>query len=103
MKFRYHSVEAQVLVGKTITGNNSVVTAANVIKPKDWKQQIVGIINAGVTDGLLTNAPFMIASITVSINTQNPNRFDSNFNEVITGIVRISATTAAVGFNYSNN
>ena len=103
MKFRYHYQEALFLLGKTITGNNSVTNAANMVKPKDWVAQVKDIINAGVTDGLLTNAALMIPSITVTINPNNPGRFDTNYDEVITSVLRISATTAAVGFNYSNN
>jgi phage tail sheath gpL-like len=78
-------------------------TSQNVIKPKDWKQQIIALANDLVNRALVADASFMINSIRVSIDSVNPDRFDTFFEYQRTGIARISSTTACAGFYFGSN
>jgi len=102
IRFGYMLLEAANLVGKTITKDSAVVTAANVIKPRMWKAIVAAYMDDLEARALIADKAFSKASITVTINSSNPNRIDTTFSDKITGVVRISSTTETGGFNFSN-
>lgn len=100
IRFRYKLLEDAYVVGKVLAGDNDSVSSQNVIKPKTWKQILISSLIAGlVSDGLITDADFSAESLTASIDSDNPNRFNTFFRYKKTGVARISATTAESGFN----
>jgi len=99
LRYRYRILEETYLVGKTIAGDKDDVSSVNVIKPKQWKAIILdNLIKQAVSDGLITDAEFSAASLTVAVDGTNPNRFNTSFQYKKTGIARISATTVQSGF-----
>lgn len=88
------------VLGFTIANDNDVVNATNVIKPKQLKALINDLIDQFVLRGLIVDAAFSKASISVTINSTNPNRLDSNWNYKRSGIGRILSTTVYAGFNF---
>lgn len=99
-KFRYHLREQQKLVGKTIAKDTDVVTAPNVMKPKMWAAEVRDLIDGAVRDGILVDGDFSKKSVVVTINANNPDRFDTELDTKSSGVVRISATTNRAGFLY---
>lgn len=102
IRFGYMLLEAANLVGKTLTKDSARVTAANVIKPRMWKAIVANYMDDLEARALIADAAFSKKSITVTINSSNPNRVDTTFSDKITGLVRISSTTETGGFNFSN-
>lgn len=101
LRFSYHLVEQAKLVGKTIASDSAVITVPNVMTPKLWKACVMDWMDSEAGKALITDTEFSKSTITVIINPSNPNRIDTTFSDKITGIVRISATTATTGFNYT--
>jgi len=100
VKFGYYLLEQINVVDHTIAADNDVVTATNVIKPKQWIQIIRKYAADLVKRGLVADVSFMQDSIQVGINGTNPDRLDTFFKYKRTGIARISSTTAEAGFNF---
>lgn len=99
--FKYRLVEQQFLIGKAIVRNDATVRAANVMKPKMWVGIVANYLKDMESLALVASAAEAIATIEVTINASNPNRFDTTWRDSITGIVRISSTSIASGFNYT--
>lgn len=98
IKFQFYVLQAAVILNKQIANDNDNVEATNVVKPKNVVSALVTFANNLVKQGLITDAPFMISTITVVRNTTNPNRFDIAFSYKRSGVVRIVSTTASAGF-----
>lgn len=100
VRYGYYLLEQINVVDHTISDNDDIVTATNVIKPKIWK----GIIDEYADDlakrALIVQASFMQASIVVNIGTSNPDRLETFFRYKRSGVVRIASTTAEAGFNF---
>lgn len=101
LRFQYHLVEKAELVGKTLSKDSDTVLVTNVIKPSMWKGRVAQFIDDMVAKALLTDAEFAKSTISVTINSGNPNRLDTEFSDKITGVIRISATTVTSGFNFT--
>lgn len=103
VRYGYYLLELINVLDHSISNDNDVVTAQNVVKPKQWK----GILNSYADDltvrGLVADADFMKDSITVEISTVNPDRFETFFRYKRTGCVRVASTTAEAGFNFGTN
>lgn len=98
MRFRYRILEEAFLIGKIIAGDSDNVNAPNVIKPKEWKSIIIDLLlKNAVSDALITDVTFSAESLIVTIDANNPNRFNTKFNYKKTGIVRVSATEVQSG------
>jgi len=102
IRFSYYLNEQLHVVGHVIAGNNDIVTADNVVRPKDWKGQLFDLAVQWVANGWITDAAFTQSSIIVSLSSTNQNRIDTTFNVKISGFARITATTATVGFNFGS-
>ena len=98
--FAWKTIVYQSIIDKVICNDDDIVNAANVIRPKDVKSFLVGMINDLVNRGFIANAAFSIASISVSINQTNPDRLDITWQYQRTGNAAIVAMTATAGFNY---
>jgi phage tail sheath gpL-like len=102
IRYGYFLLEEQYVVGKVIANDNDMVSSQNVIKPKQWKQVLKAYFEDLVKRGLIVDAAFSVASLSVTISTVNPNRFETSFDCKRTGVARQSATTANMGFNFGN-
>lgn len=102
-KFGYHLIEQTYLIGKTIANDNDVVTANNVIKPKQWKAQVAEYNNDCVRRAIIVDASFSNSSIVVEISAINPNRIDTTLSYKLSGVVYQSATTVTQGFNFGQS
>lgn len=94
-------VQANV-IDHLIANDKDIVTAAKVVKPKQLKQLLQSYADSSVRRGLIVDAPFMQDSITVNIDSNNPNRMNSFYRYKRSGFARISSTTAEAGFNFGN-
>jgi len=103
VRYGYFLLEQAFVIGKTITNDNQSVNVANVIKPKDWKQQLRSYSDDLASRALSADADFMKNSITVGISSTNPDRFETFFRYKRTGTVRIASTDAEAGFNFGSN
>lgn len=100
VRYGYLLLELIYVVGKAITSDDQTVNVANVIKPKDWNQQLRSYADDLSLRALSADADFMKESILVGISTINPDRFETFFRYKRTGTARISSTDAEAGFNY---
>lgn len=100
VRFGYYLLEQTNVVDHAIAEDNDVVSATNVIKPKQWKQVVDAYALNLAQRALIADAPFMQESIVVGISTVNPDRLETFFRYKRTGIARISSTTAEAGFNF---
>lgn len=103
VRFGYYLLEQLYVVNHVIAKNDDTVTAAQVIKPKDWLGILFTYALNLVRNGLVTDAPFMQKSIQVSLSTTNPDRLETIFSYKRSGFARIAATTATAGFNFGTN
>lgn len=102
IRFSYYLQEQLHVVNHVIAGNNDIVTADNVIRPKDWVGILFTLATQWVSNGWITDATFTQTSIVVALSTTNQNRIDTTFNVKLSGFARITATTATVGFNFGS-
>jgi phage tail sheath gpL-like len=100
VRFGYYLLEQRYVVGHAIAADSDVVSASNVVKPKQWKQIVSQYAVDLGTRALIADVEFMRSNIQVTINTTNPDRLDTNFKYKRTGTARIAATTAEAGFNF---
>jgi phage tail sheath gpL-like len=102
IKFKYHVLEEQKLVGKTLVRDAATVTVPNCVKPKMWKADVSTLIDELERTAFIADAGFSKNGLTASINSTNPKRIDTEFPVQITGTAEISATTVKGGF-YTGN
>lgn len=102
IRYGYYLLEQSYLVGHVIANDEDIVTAQNVIKPKQWKSILIKYFEDLVARGLIVDADFSTESLSVDINATNPNRLDTSFKVKRTGVARISATEAITGFNFGS-
>jgi phage tail sheath gpL-like len=100
VRYGYYLLEIQNVVDHVIANDSDTVTADKVVKPKTWKAVIDQYADDLSQRALIVDAPFMANSITVSIGTTNPDRFETFFRYKRSGFARIASTTAEAGFNF---
>jgi phage tail sheath gpL-like len=100
VRYGYYLLELINVVDHVIANDNDIVTASNVVKPKQWKQIVDGYADDLVARGLVVDATFMKNSIEVSISTINPDRLETFFRYKRSGVARIASTDAEAGFNF---
>ena len=103
VRYGYYLLEQINVMGKTIAGDDDVVTVSNVIKPKQWKGIVFEYAEDLARRALIADSAFMQESIEVDISTTNPERLETFFRYKRTGFARISATDAQAGFNFGTN
>ncbi|HTH58229.1 MAG TPA: hypothetical protein VL728_19420 [Cyclobacteriaceae bacterium] len=99
-RFVLYFLEQIHVVDHVIANDTDVVTAAKVVKPKQWKAVLDSMIDDLVSRGWFVDPDFSKASIKVSISTTNPNRIDTFYRYKRSGVARISSTTVEAGFNF---
>ncbi len=99
VRFGYYLLELINVADRSISNDDDVVTATNVIKPKQWRQVLDKYAESLSQRALIVDAPFMQDSITVEISTTNPDRLETHFSYKRSGFARILSTTAEAGFN----
>lgn len=100
VRYGYYLLEQINVVDHAIANDNDVVTATNVIKPKQWKQIAQKYAEDLAKRALIVDPAFMQNSIEVGISTSNPDRLETFFRYKRSGYVRIASTTAEAGFNF---
>lgn len=103
VRFSYYLLEQTYVVDHMIAANDDTVTAAKVIKPKQWLSILIDLATEFGKRGLIADVPFMQASIQVGLSETNPDRLETFFKYKRSGFARISATTAEAGFNFGTN
>jgi phage tail sheath gpL-like len=103
IRYGYLLKEATNVMDHVIAGDNDVVTASKVVKPKQWIQILQNYAEDLARRALITDVPFMQNSITVEVSSINPDRLETFFRYKRTGTARISSTTAEAGFNFGTN
>ncbi len=98
--YQYNIIVEVNVVDHVIANDNDFVDALKVIKPKQFKQLVVSLVGTLVAKGLLVDAAFTAANLTVTISTSNPDRFEVFFRYKRSGVARIVSTTAQAGFNF---
>jgi phage tail sheath gpL-like len=100
VRYGYYLLEQINVVDHSIANDNDVVSAAKVIKPKQWIQIVSKYSEDLVKRALIVDAQFLTDSLQVSISTTNPDRLETTFRYKRSGYVRIASTTAEAGFNF---
>lgn len=103
VRYAYYLLELIYVLDHSISNDNDVVNATNVIKPKQWKAVISSLADDLALRALIADADFMKDSTTVNISTVNPARFETFFRYKRTEVVRIASTTGEAGFNFGTN
>lgn len=100
VRYAYYLIELINVVDHMIAADVDVVSASNVIKPKQWKAIVGELAVSLALRGLIADVAFMQDSITVGISTVNPDRLETFFRYKRTGVARILSSTAEAGFNF---
>lgn len=100
VRYGYLLLELINVLDHAIANDDDIVTASNVVKPKQWKACLADYAEDMEKRALIVDSDFMVDNTTVVINSSNPNRFDTTFKYKRSGVVRQSATTAEAGFNF---
>lgn len=103
IRFGYLLLEAENVLDHSISNDGDVVSATNVVKPKQWKGILFSFADDLANRALIADAEFMKESIIVNISSVNPDRFETFFRYKRSGVARISSTTAEAGFNFGTN
>jgi len=102
IRFAYYLLEQINVINHAIAADQDIVSAVDVIKPKQWKQLVGKMFDDLANRGLIADVPFSQDSLVVNISTTNPDRFETFYRYKRTGFVRIASTTAEAGFNFGN-
>lgn len=100
VRYAYLLLEQAFVVNKTLIPDGQIVGASNTIKPGQWKAILFDMFDDLADRGLIADAEFSKASLSVQISGSNPDRFETFFRYKRTGIARICSTTAEAGFYY---
>jgi phage tail sheath gpL-like len=100
IRFGYFLLEQTNVVDHAIAKDDDIVSAAKVIKPKQWKSILRNYAIDLASRALIVDANFMKDSTTVNLSTSNPDRLETFFRYKRSGYARISSTTAEAGFNF---
>lgn len=100
VRYGYYLLEQTNVVDHAIAGDDAIVSAANVVKPKQWKGVLFGYAEDLRNRALIVDEAFMQDSITVTVSTTNPDRLETFFRYKRSGFSRISSTIAEAGFNF---
>lgn len=100
VRYGYYLLEQTNVVDHAIAENDDVVSAQNVIKPKQWKQILDKYADDLANRALIVDPEFMQDSIDVDLSEANPDRLETFFRYKRSGFVRIASTTAEAGFNF---
>jgi phage tail sheath gpL-like len=101
--YAYYLKEQLNVMDKVIANDNDIVSAQNVIKPKQWKGIVANLAEDFGKRALIADVAFMQDSIIVQISSTNPDRLETFFRYKRTGTVRIASTDATAGFNFGSN
>jgi phage tail sheath gpL-like len=102
VKFGYYLLQDIYVIDHSISNDDDIVTASNVVKPKTWTAVIDEYADDLSRRALIADAPFMQDSIVVNISGTNPDRLETFFKYKRTGTVRIASTTVQAGFNFGS-
>lgn len=102
IRYTYLLSEEINVVDHAIASDDDVVSASNVIKPKQWKAIVDDLATQLGKRGLIADVPFMQSSIVVELSGVNPDRLETTFSYKRTGAVRVASTTVTSGFNFGN-
>lgn len=102
VRYGYLLLEQTNVVDHAIAADNDVVTAAQTVKPKQWKAIVQQYAVSLGNRALIADVPFMQDSVTVQVSSTNPDRLETFFRYKRTGVARILSTTAQAGFNFGN-
>lgn len=100
VRYSYLLREVINVLDHVIAKDTDTVAVDTFVKPKQWKQEVRALADDLVARALVADVDFMKDSITVTISTSNPDRFETFFRYKRTGVARISATTGEAGFNF---
>lgn len=100
VRYGYYLLEQTNVVDHAIALDSAQVNAEKVVKPKQWKQILYQYAEDLANRALIVDTDFMQSSIQVAVGTNNPDRFETEFNYKRSGFVRVAATTATAGFNF---
>lgn len=103
VRFGYYNLEQINVVDHVIAADGDIVTADNVIKPKQWTQILGGYADDLAKRALITVPQFMKDNLSVALSTSNPDRLQTSFKYKRSGFARISDTVAIAGFNFGSN
>lgn len=100
IRYGYLLREQTHVLGHVIAADNDVVSASQVIKPKQW----VGILKNYASElgerALIADVAFMQGNIQTGLSSTNPDRLETLMRYKRSGTVRIASTTAQAGFNF---
>lgn len=100
VRFAYYLQERIYVIAHAIAGDNDTVSVQKVIKPKQWKGVVKQLFADLANKGLIVDTAFSEGSMTVGIDSTNPDRLNTFFRYKRSGFCRISSTTAEAGFNF---
>lgn len=100
VRYGYYLKELINVVDHQIANDDDEVTATQIVKPKMWKQVLNAYFEDLVRRGLISDAAFSRASLSVSLSTTNPDRLETRFSYKRSSYLRIAATVAEAGFNF---
>lgn len=101
VRYRYLLKEQIFVIGHAIVGDDDIVSATKIIKPKQWIRQIGKLADELVADGLIVNSQFTKDGIVVEKGAGNPDRLDSSYPYKRRSFARISSTTVEAGFSFN--
>ena len=100
VKYGYALLENQYVMDHAIAGDDAIVEASKVIKPKIWKSILYSYAEDLEKRAIITDTEFMQDSIVVNLSATNPDRLETFFRYKKTGYAVISSTTVESGSNF---
>ncbi len=101
IRYMYYILEQDYVVDHSIAESAQAIRVDNVIKPKQWIQQITGLADQLAEQNIIVDIDFMKDSIQVATSTTNPDRLETYFKYKRSSYARISATTAEANFAFN--
>ena len=101
VRYAYFILEQLFVVDKAIAESDQAIRVDNVIKPKQWIQQLSGMADDLAEKNIIVDVDFMKQSIEVETSSTNPDRLNTFFRYKRSSFTRISSTTAEANFAFN--
>jgi len=100
IRYGYLLLELTNVKDKAIAADEDFVSAAGVIKPKQWKSILYDYFDQLANRALVSGSDFSKNSLVVAVADSNPDRLETFFRYKRTGTVRIASTDAEANFAF---
>lgn len=100
LRYAYFLLEQAYVVDHAIMTDEQTVSVGTVIKPKQWKAVVGGMLEDLARRAIIVDVAFAKEGLAVATSQVNPDRLETSFPYKRSPFARIASTTAEAGFAF---